>query len=66
VIRFLAAPGDYDRLAAQLRIVPLLGRGAKGLHVDMHDLRTAIWTQFTFVIGAHAVETFPHPDSLHR
>jgi hypothetical protein len=65
VIRFPAAAGDHDRLAAQLRIVPLLDGGAQGVHFDMHDLRTAIWTQFTFVIGVHAVETFPHPDSLH-
>ena len=34
----VAAPRDDDRLAAQLRIVALLDRGVKSVHVDVDDL----------------------------
>jgi hypothetical protein len=33
----IAAPGNNDRLAAQLRIIALLYRRIKGVHVDMND-----------------------------
>jgi len=33
--RTLAAPGDNDRLASQLRVVALLDRGIKRVHVDV-------------------------------
>ena len=35
--RAVPAPGNDDRLAAQLWIVPLLDRRVEGVHVDMHN-----------------------------
>ena len=43
----LAGAADSDRLAAQLRIVPLLHTGIEGVEIHMHDpalrLRHAEW-----------------------
>jgi hypothetical protein len=36
--RRIQVPSDDDRLAAQLRIIALLDRSIKGVHVDMDDL----------------------------
>ena len=38
LVAAIARPDDGDRLAAQIRIIPLLDRRVEGVHVDVDDL----------------------------
>ena len=48
----LAGTADCDRLAAELRIVPLLDGCVEGVHVDVDDLPLAIFVHRALVIFA--------------
>ena len=45
----LAGSADGDRLAAEIRIVPLLDRRVEGVHVDVDDLALAAFVHCTLV-----------------
>jgi hypothetical protein len=62
----LAGSADGDRLAAEIRIVPLLDRRVEGVHVDVDDLPLTGFVHCTPVICGRLERTLTNRPALEQ